>query len=276
MKQMEGNILAATLASTSILVGLAGSKFSLSGGSKKKDRDMERILIKAGGRFSDDNGKLLLKKQILQADLDIEPEYFVGLQAALPVMSILVLLPLFMVGLLNVFWLVLLPLVLFFIPRLWLKSKAGARVAQINKDLPDFCVTFAAVLDAGTDFLTAITEVAYSMKGELSKEFLRAVDEMHVGKRRTDALYDMAARVGIPDLTDLVRRIDQAQRYGSPLVEAVKSHVRQIMLRRKYDGHVKAGKLAIRLLPIIMMFILLPMMGLLFFPAGYHILKAFD
>lgn len=274
---MELNILAVTLIASALLVGVAGRKFTVPRGVEISG-NAEKVLLKTGTRFTNvtnEENKILLKKKLSQADLNIEPEYFIGLQIALPVISIVALMPLVLAGL-DIFWLVLPALIAYFAPRVWLNQKAKARVAKINKDLPGFCVTLSAVLSAGADFLTAITVVSQSMKGELSKEFLRTVDDMAVGKRRTDALYDMAARCGIPDLTDLVRRIDQSQRYSTGLADAVKNHAQQIMLRRKYDAHEKAGQLVIKLLFPILLFILLPMMGLLFFPVLYHLGNAFS
>ncbi|WP_031516640.1 type II secretion system F family protein [Desulfofalx alkaliphila] len=272
---MELNVLAATLIALSVLVAVGGRKIIMPAGANVTNVNTEKILLKTGAKYTSEENKALLKKKIDQAGLELEPEYFIGLQIALPILSIAVLLPFVILGLIDIIWVILPVLILFFLPRAWLNKKAEARVAKLNNELPDFCINFASVLDSGADFLTATTEVSHSMKGELSKEFLRAVDDMAVGKRRTDALYDMANRCGIPDLTNLVRRIDEAQRYGTPLADAVRFHTEKIMQRRKNEGQEKAGKLVIKLLFPIMIFILLPMMGLLFFPVGYHLMQAF-
>jgi len=162
-------------------------------------------------------------------------------------------------------------------PRMWLNSKAKNRAAVIEKELPDFCTAFAAVLEAGADWRTAIKEVCYSTKGELSAEFTKTMNSIEIGGERPgDALAGMAYRCGIPDLTDFIRKIDQSRRYGTPLAEIVKNHAEKIMTRRKYEGTKKAGELTIKLLPIILFFCLLPMMGLLFFPVMYHLGNAFN
>lgn len=271
---METNVLAVTLTSAAILVGVAGKKFTLPGGVEMNG-NAEKILLKTGMRYSSEENRTLLKKKIAQANLNFEPEYFMGLQIALPILSAIALMPLVMFGLMDIYWLVLPAIILFVGPRVWLNSKAKSRVAKINKDLPEFCITLSAVLDAGADILMAITEVAYNMKGELGKEWLRATDNMAVGKRFTDALFEMSARCGVPDLTDLVRKIDQAKRYDTPLADAVRQHAQQMMLRRKHDGQRKAGELAIKLLFPVVIFVLLPMLGMLFFPVMYHMLNAY-
>lgn len=272
---MNASVLTGFLMASAILVAMSGNKLTLPGGKKEMNGNAERILLKTGAKFSNEESKALLKKKLVQADINIEPEYFLGLQVGSPIISMIALLPLMLAGVLDIFFLILPALLLFFAPRIWLNGKAKARVMAIEKDLPDFCVTFASVLKAGADFLTALTEVSSNMTGELSKEFLRAVDDMSVGKRRSDALFEMAARCSISDLTDLVRVIDQSERYGTEKADAIKHHAEKIMTRKKYDSHKKAGELTIKLLPIILIFCLLPMMGLLFFPVMYHLGNAF-
>ncbi|WP_031516981.1 type II secretion system F family protein [Desulfofalx alkaliphila] len=272
---MEYSTLAATLTAAAVLVAVAGKKFALPDWTEAGDKT-EEILKRTGGRFSNLENRTLLKKVIMQAGLDIEPEYFIGLQIALPIVCVICFLPFVLIGLVDIFWPLLVGIILYFIPRVWLNNKARQRVESINRDIPAFCVSFAAVLESGADFYTAITEVSNSMKdSELAKEFSRAIDEMSLGKRRSDALADIAIRCSIPDLTDLVRRMDQAERYGTSMADAIKDHAQRIMIRRKNDAAEKAGRLTIRLLPIILIFILGPLMGLLFFPVFYHLLQAF-
>ena len=234
----------------------------------------ENLLLRTGTKLSNEESKELLRKTIIQADLNIEPEYFIGLQFALVAITLLVLIPLVMAGM-DIFFIIPPVIVVFLLPKAWLNGRARKRVAEIENALPDFCVSFATVLSAGADFLTSVTEVASNMQGELGKEFLRAVDNMAVGDNRSKALGDLAARCGVPDLTELVRKIDQSQRYGSPLAEAVKLHSEQMMLRRRYDMQEKAGKLSIKLLPVIALSCVVPMLGLLLYPILYHLGTAF-
>ena len=270
---MNVGLIAGALLFAAVLTGLAGP---LRPGFDKGalNRKYEQILLRTGTKLSNEDNTALLKKTITQANLDLEPEYFIGLQAALPVVAVLALTPLVLAGL-DLFFLLPPAVLLYLAPRVWLNNRARQRAAAIEKDLPDFCVSFSTVLRAGADFLTAITEVSVNMKGELGREFLKTVDNMAVGDSRSKALGDLAARCGVADLNELVRKIDQTQRYGAPLAEAVKLHVDQIMARRRYETQKKAGELTIKLLPVIMLFCLLPMMGLLFFPIFYHLGTAF-
>ena len=157
---MDAGVLAGALTASAILLAAGGKKLTLPGGKKELDSSTQKLLLQTGTKFSTEENRALLKKKLTQADLSIEPEYFAGMQMGLPLVSIVVLLPLVLSGILDIFFLVLPAFILFFLPRMWLNAKAKARVRAIEKDLPDFCVTFSAVLKAGADFLTALTEVS--------------------------------------------------------------------------------------------------------------------
>ena len=270
---MNPAIFAGLSVSAAVLVLVVGKGFPGIEKGAFSDKS-EQILLRTGTRLSNEDNTALLRKTIIHAGLEIEPAYIIGLQAALPVIAVIALAPFVLAGL-DIFFLIPPAVVLYLAPRFWLNNLARKRVAAIEKDLPEFCVSFATVLRAGADFLPAITEVALNMQGELGKEFKKTVDSMAVGDSRSKALGDMAARCGVADLTELVRKIDQAQRYGTALAEAVKLQSDQIMTRRRYDTQKRAGELTIKLLPVIMFFCLLPMLGLLFYPMLYHLNKAF-
>lgn len=273
---MDASMTASTLISISLLVAFSKAFSRDKPNRKLKSWQVDDILTRTGSKTSDES-RMLLKRRLQQAGLEMEPEYFAGFQQALPLVSVFVLLPLVLIGALHFLLLIIIGIIFWVAPRVWLNSKAKIRVAEIEKELPDFCTAFAAVLEAGADWRTSIREVSYSMPGELSGEFTKTMNYIDTGgKRPGDALADMAYRCGIPDLTDLIRKIDQSRRYGTKLAVIVRSHADKIMTRRKHEGTKKAGELTIKLLPIILLFCLLPMMGLLFFPVMYHLGNAFS
>jgi pilus assembly protein TadC len=231
----------------------------------------DRILERTGGRLSNEVSRSVLHKKIIQADLDIQPEYFAGLQFALPVAAVGVFIPPALLGWADIYWGVLLAVILYLAPGFWLNKKVKARVESIKKDIPDFCMLLGNAL-MGAPLLTAMEEVARTMKGDLSKEINRALMDMSTGENRVTALNRMAARCGIPELTGLVSKIQQADRYGSELGPAVKHHAETILARRKQETQKIAGELTIKLLFPIIVFVLLPLFILLGFPILWNLL----
>ncbi|MHB8156830.1 MAG: hypothetical protein ACYDEQ_05500, partial [Desulfocucumaceae bacterium] len=79
IRDIDGALLAAALMAASILVAAAGNKLRLPGGVELRGR-ADGLLNKTGARFSNDIARTVLRKKIAQADLNIQPEYFAGLQ----------------------------------------------------------------------------------------------------------------------------------------------------------------------------------------------------
>lgn len=266
-------VLAGSLMAAAVLAAAAGSRLTLPGGVELKGR-AERVLEKTGKRMGNDVSRTVLQKKITQADLDIQPEYFAGLQFSLPIVSVGVFIPPALLGWVDIFWGVLIAIVLYLAPGMWLNSKVRARVEAIRRDIPDFCMLLGSALQ-GADLLTAMESVARSMKGELAGEINRVLMDNATGDNWAAALDKMARRCGIPELNGLVGKIQQAMRYGSPLGPVVKHHAEIILGRRKQETQKLAGELTIKLLFPIILFVLLPLFLLLGFPILWNISRVF-
>ncbi len=269
----DAAVLAGVLAATAILALFAGNRLKLPGGVELKGK-ADEILQKTGKRMGSEVNRTMLQRKIIQAALDIQPEYFAGLQLALPVASAAVFVPPALLGLVDIYWGILIAAILYLAPGMWLNKKVKARVEAIKRDIPDFCMLLGNALK-GADLLTALEEVAKTMKGELAREINRALMDMATGDSRAMALNKMALRCGIPELTGLVSKIQQAMRYGSPLEPVVRHHAEKILARRRQETQKLAGELTIKLLFPIIAFVLLPLFLLLGFPILWNLLAAF-
>jgi len=258
---VDTSILASALAASSVLVWVAGRRFNLPGGMKLKGNS-EELLTKAGNRFGNELNRNLLKQKLTQADIDMEPEYFIGLQVALPVVEITALLPFMFAGLVHIYLVVLPAIILYFAPGVWLNKKAQKRVNAIRADVPEFCILLSNAMESGADLLMALEEVTASMKGELAREINKTLADIATGDSRVVALNKLAKRCGVPELTGLVRKITQAMRYGSEtLPDMVKHHAEKIRSQQRHEAQKTAGELTIKLLFPIIIFILLPLSG---------------
>jgi len=272
---VDTSVLASALAASSVLVWVAGRRFNLPGGMKLKGNS-EEILIKAGNRFGNEINRNLLNHKLTQADIDMEPEYFIGLQIALPVVAITASLPFMLAGLVHIYWVVLPVIIIYFVPGVWLNKKAKNRVNAIRADVPEFCILLSNAMESGADLLMALEEVTASMKGELAKEINKTLADIATGDSRAAAFNKLAKRCGVPELTGLVRKITQVMRYGSEtLPNMVKHHAEKIRSQQRHDAQKTAGELTIKLLFPIIIFILMPLFGFLGFPVLWHMLKAF-
>lgn len=164
-------------------------------------------------------------------------------------------------------WFLLLAGLGYILPDLWLKSKVTNRQKAIRRDMMEFATLFAVVMRAGGDLYGALQQVGKWFGGELGKEVLRAAHEIATGKRRSDALLDMAARCGLDELTQFVQVILQADRFGTRIADAVQQHAAQVRIMRRYEAEKLANEAAVKMTLPMLLFFVGPLMVLLAYPA---------
>ncbi|MFN2241153.1 MAG: type II secretion system F family protein, partial [Anaerolineae bacterium] len=110
----------------------------------------------------------------------------------------------------------------FFLPSIWLGRRIKGRQDEIIKTLPDALDLLTISVEAGLPFDGAMQRVAEKWDNELSRGFQRLLTEMQVGKSRRDALRDMADRMDVPDVTSFVAALVQADQLGISIAKVLR------------------------------------------------------
>lgn len=241
----------------------------------EKEVEPKKLLCRTGLKWSSEEDRNALARKLAQAGIEEPPEWFAGLRIALPAGFALLCLPLLILGL-DFFWVVFLAPVLYLLPGIWLNGKIDARKSAVKLSLSDFSVLLSTALAAGADPATALREAGESIGGPLGQEVRRVLQEHAVGRSLTDALTDMAERVDVDELRALVRTIVQAYRYGAPLAETMRAHAEQMRTVRRFEVMEAAGKLTVKMTVPVLIFMLLPCLIALGYPAGVALLRAFE
>lgn len=157
----------------------------------------------------------------------------------------------------DLIFLVIYILVGYLIPDLWLKQKIQKRQRQISRDLPAVIDLMTLCVGAGLNFMLAMDRVVKEFKKcPLTEELSLAWHEIQMGRSRQDSLKGLAQRVGVPEISSFVRTLNQADRMGSPIGEALKILSDEIKTRRFLYGEELALKAPIKLLFPLLFFIL--------------------
>src|SRR3972149_11116702 len=98
----------------------------------------------------------------------------------------------------------------FFLPDLWLIMKAEKRQKEIRLALPDTLDLLTISVEAGLGFDAALTKVIKNSKGPLAEECSKMLSESQVGIGRKEALKNLAARTGSPEVHTFVAAMIQA------------------------------------------------------------------
>ena len=160
----------------------------------------------------------------------------------------------------------------FFLPVLWLGQRIRSRQDEIVKTLPDVLDLLTISVEAGLPFDGAMQRVAEKWDNELSRGFRRLLTEMQVGKSRRDALRDMAARMEVPDVTSFVAALVQADQLGISIAKVLRIQSEQMRIKRRQRAEEKAQQAPIKML-IPMTFLIFPTILIVILGPAFLILR---
>ena len=82
---------------------------------------------------------------------------------------------------------------------------------------------------------------------EISEEFGLVNLELKAGKRRVEALRNLADRTGVDDLKKLVAVLIQADRFGTGVAQSLRAHSDFMRVQARQIAEEKAAKLGVKL-----------------------------
>jgi tight adherence protein C len=173
-------------------------------------------------------------------------------------------------SLMKVSMLVLLPVVGFMLPSAQLKRKAQARSDAIFKDLPDIVDMLAIAVEAGSGFEAAMSLVCENFESPFTDELSIALKEMELGLPRREALHQLRDRIDLDVVRTLVLALLQADALGIPVGRILKTQSTEVRMRRRAWAREKAGKLPIKIMFPLVLFIFPPIMALVLGPAAMN------
>jgi tight adherence protein C len=136
----------------------------------------------------------------------------------------------------------------FMVPELWLSRRIRRRQHQILLATPDTLDLLTISVRAGLSFDGALTKITEKTTGPLADEFRRVLAEIRVGKVRRDALRDVVSRTEVPALTNFIGAIIQAEQLGVPIAKVLQVQSEQLRIERRQRAEELAAKAPIKML----------------------------
>ncbi len=128
---------------------------------------------------------------------------------------------------------VLVALLGFYYPDRWVKDRAKARHREITRALPHVADMLALSVEAGLDFMAAISKVVSRSKpNALIEEMNIMLGEMRVGATRADGLRNLAYRCNVASLSSFVAILIQADRLGVSIGQVLRSQADKLRTER--------------------------------------------
>jgi tight adherence protein B len=128
----------------------------------------------------------------------------------------------------------------FFLPTVWLKLKARKRQKAFADQLPDTLVAMAASLKAGHSWNQAMETVIREGSEPTSREFGRVANEVRLGRPNDDAMQAMADRLGSIDFEFAVMSVNIQRQVGGSLADLLDQVGETVRQRQQFRRKVKA------------------------------------
>lgn len=154
-----------------------------------------------------------------------------------------------------------------------LHETATRRLSEIQRRLPYALDLIALAMGAGATF----TEATRTLAGEdetdpLNVELRAMLAEVDLGTTRRKSLENLAQRVPIESLGNVVASVVQAEELGSPLGDVLRDQATVLRLRRSYAAENRAAIASVRMLVPILLLVL-AVLCMVFGPAILRILQ---
>ena len=133
------------------------------------------------------------------------------------------------------------------------RRKSIQRALPNTLDLLTICVESGLGLDQG--ILHVARELGRSHR-EMAEEMSMINFETRAGKSRPEALRNLAARTGVPDVKELTAVLIQADRFGTSVAQTLRTYSSHLRVQARQRAEEKAAQLSVKLVFPIFFFIL--------------------
>ncbi len=156
-------------------------------------------------------------------------------------------------------------------PYVWLNGRVRRRQTRVIKALPDSMDLVVTCVEAGLGVDAALSRVVEKVESPFSDELRRALREMALGRSRRDALHDIAVRTQVPDVSQLVNAMIQAETMGVSLGQVIRVQADQMRTRRRQRAEEQAYKAPVKMVFPLVLFIFPSMFIVILGPAAIQI-----
>lgn len=142
----------------------------------------------------------------------------------------------------------------YYLPALQIKAQISRRQNEIVKALPDALDLLTICVEAGLGFEQAMGKVYEKWDNDLALAFGRVLQEIQLGKQRSQALRDMSNRMDVPDVTSFVAALIQAQQLGVSIGKILRIQADQMRVKRRQRAQEKAQQAPVKMvIPMVLL-----------------------
>lgn len=162
------------------------------------------------------------------------------------------------------------------IPELYVKAIANMRAEKLERSVPDALDLMVICAEAGLPLGRILKVVAREMElsAPIMADELRYTEaELQLVADRSYVLLNLAKRTCVPAIESMVASLIQAERYGTPLAQALRTIADESRTTLLLTLEERAGKLPAQLSLPLMTMILPPIVALMATPALVRVIR---
>lgn len=163
------------------------------------------------------------------------------------------------------------------LPELWVKLRAARRHEALTRSMPDALDLMVICAEAGLPFPRILKTVARELvlsAPTMADELSYTSAELQLLPDRAAALRHLAERTRVATIESMVGSLVQAERYGTPLAQALRTIAEESRSRLILELEEKAGKLPAQLSLPLMTLILPPVVAIVATPALMRVIRS--
>lgn len=177
------------------------------------------------------------------------------------------------------FWILAFMAIAYLAPDMWVDHRAHVRRERIRLGLPDALDLIVVCVDAGLGVDQALLRAGQELRlsqPKISEEFIQINFEQRAGKQRIEAWQSMAERTQVDTVMSFVHMLAQTDRFGTPLVRALRVFADGVRQKRRQQAEEMAAKTTVKLIFPLVLFIFPSIFIVLLGPAIILISKSLE
>jgi tight adherence protein C len=135
----------------------------------------------------------------------------------------------------------------FFLPDVLIYNSGLKRQQRLAVSLPEGLDLLTICVEAGLGFDAALAQVARNLRGPLAAEFARVLQEMQIGKSRSEAMRALAERTSVPELRAFASALTQSAELGIPVASVLREQAKEMRVRRRQRAEAQAQKVPVKM-----------------------------
>lgn len=163
-----------------------------------------------------------------------------------------------------------------YLPSLWLSRRIETRQRAIAEGFPDALDMMVVCVEAGLALDAAFNRVGAELTRShpaLATQFALVSLELRAGKSRSDALRNLADRIGLDEINSFVTLMIQSDSLGTSIAQTLLVHADEMRTRRTLRAEEKANKLPVKLTIPLVVFILPCLLNVIMLPGIINIVR---